>query len=60
MMNNTERKRVIVRGAYDSEGIRYLMTEDQVKALRKMQSDGFIDEETEILVIDEEGSWELV
>ena len=57
---NTERKRVIIRGAYDNEGVRYLLTEDQIKVLRKMQSDGFMDEETEILVIDEEGSWELV
>jgi hypothetical protein len=58
--NNINRKRVIVRNPYDSDGSRYLMTDDQITALRKMQEDGFIDEDIEITVIDEEGPWELV
>ncbi len=60
MMNNTERKRVIVRTPYEDEGGRYLLTDDQIAVLRKMLDDGYIDDETEILVIEEEGSWELV
>lgn len=60
MMNINERKRVIIRGAYDDEGLHYLMTDDQIRAIRKMQSDGFLDEEAVITVVDEAETWDVV
>lgn len=59
-MENIKRKKVIVRGRYDDDGGRYLLTEEQIAVLRKMQEDGFLDEDIEIFDIDEEGSWESV
>lgn len=63
MANNTERKKVIVRSPYyGDEGGHYLLTDDQIAVLHRMQDDGYIDDETEILFPneEEEGSWELV
>lgn len=61
MTNNTERKRVIVRTPYEDEGSHYLLTDDQIAVLWKMQEDEYIDSDIEILVIDVEGTtWELV
>ena len=60
MMNNNERKRVIIRDPYSNEGSHYMMTDDQIRAIRKMQSDGFIDEDTIITVVDDTETWDVV
>ena len=59
-MENIKRKKVLVRGRYDDDGGRYLLTEEQIAILRKLQEDGFIDDDIEIFAIEEEGSWETV
>ena len=60
MMNNTERKKVIIRDPYEDEDGRYLLSNDQIAVLHKMQADGYIDDEIEILVLEEEDPWELI
>ena len=60
MMDNNERKRVIIRGAYDDEGMHYLMTDDQIRAIRRMQDDGFLDEDSVITVVEDTEIWNAV